>query len=225
MEILVATFMLGLGSAASPCLLPLYPGFIAYLAGASDVAPRRGAAAVLGLTVLGGVLTTMVLVGAALALVSRPFADVLRWSVPLTTLGLVVLGLALLAGRNPFARLAAVRVPAVRNPVVQAFVYGLLLGPIALPCAGPFLVALLGISVGLGDAMGRIATFTIYGFGFGSPLVVLGAVGAVRGGKISRALARRHLVVARITGALVIVTALYELTASGVLSELGAQLP
>jgi cytochrome c biogenesis protein CcdA len=33
METLAATFFLGIGSAASPCLLPLYPGFTAVAAG------------------------------------------------------------------------------------------------------------------------------------------------------------------------------------------------
>ncbi len=57
METLVATFLLGLGSAASPCLLPLYPGFIAYLAGTrSDAQQIRPAAIFLGLAVLAGLL-------------------------------------------------------------------------------------------------------------------------------------------------------------------------
>ncbi len=220
-ETLAATFLLGLGSAASPCLLPLYPGFIAYLAGTSGEGSRRDLAALLGLAVLAGVLTTMVLVGAALAVVAAPFGAVLRWSVPATTLLLIALGLILLAGRNPFARLATIRVPVVRNPLAQAYVYGLLLGPVALPCAGPFLVALLAISVGLADGLARLGSFVVYGLGFGLPLVVLAALGSARGGAISRWIARQHDVVFRLAGGLVIVTALYELLASGLLSELG----
>lgn len=221
METLAATFLLGLGSAASPCLLPLYPGFIAYLAGTSGDGPRRGLAAFLGLSVLAGVLTTMVLIGAALAVVAMPFGDVLRWSVPLTTVLLVALGLMLLAGRNPVARIGAIRVPVIRSPLAQSYVYGLLLGPIALPCAGPFLVALLAISVGLADGFARLGSFVVYGLGFGLPLVALAALGAARGGAISRSIARHHVAVFRVAGVLVLVTALYELLASGLLSEIG----
>jgi cytochrome c-type biogenesis protein len=216
-ETFAATFLLGLGSAASPCLLPLYPGFIAYLAGTdADVRGRRWSA-LLGLAVLAGLLTTMIVVGVALSLLALPFGDVLRWSVPITTAVLVVLGLVLIAGRNPFARLASVRVPVVRNPMGQAYAYGLLVGPMALPCAGPFLVALLAISVGLADGLARVGSFTIYGLGFGLPLVALAAVGAARGQAVSRALARNHRVVLRAAGVLVIVTAVYELLASGLL--------
>ncbi len=219
METLAATFLLGLGTAASPCLLPLYPGFIAYVGGAnaSGAGPRRRWAALLGLAVLAGVLTTMVLVGLALTLLALPFGDVLRWSVPVTTVILVVLGLALLAGRNPFARLAVVQVPVIRQPVAQSYVYGLLVGPVALPCAGPFLVALLAISVGLVDGLARVGSFVVFGLGFGLPLVALAAIGAARGQAVSRVLARHHLAVLRGAGALLIVTALYELLAAGLL--------
>lgn len=225
METLAATFLLGLGSAASPCLLPLYPGFIAYVAGTGAGGTRRRWAAILGLAVLAGVLTTMVLVGVVLTLLVLPFGDVLRWSVPVTTVILIVLGLALLAGRNPFARLVTVQVPAIRNPLAQAYVYGLLLGPIALPCAGPFLVALLAISVGLVDGLARVGSFVVYGLGFGLPLVAIAALGAARGQAAARVLARHHLVVFRAAGALVIVTALYELFASGLLSDIGTTVP
>jgi cytochrome c-type biogenesis protein len=217
MEPLVATFLLGVGSAASPCLLPLYPGFIAYLAG-TDSGGRRGLeAGLLGLAVLAGLLTTMVIVGSIVSLLALPFGDVLRWSIPIVTVVLVTLGLVLLAGRNPFARLASVRVPVVRNPLGQAYVYGLVVGPMALPCAGPFLVALLAISVGLADGLTRVGSFVVYGLGFGLPLVALSVVGAARGQAISRVLARHHLAVLRGAGVLLIVTALYELLAAGLL--------
>lgn len=217
METLAATFLLGLGSAASPCLLPLYPGFIAYLASTGADEPRRRGAALLGLTVLAGLLTTMVTIGVVLSLLALPFGDVLRWSIPVATAALIVLGVVLLAGRNPFDRLAGVRVPVVRNPLAQAYVYGLLVGPVALPCAGPFLVALLAISVGLADGLTRVGSFVVYGLGFGLPLVALAAIGAARGQALSRVLARYHRAVLRAAGALLVATALYELLAAGLL--------
>ena len=214
METFAASFLLGLGSAASPCLLPLYPGFIAYLAGRHPALAHSAAGMLLGVAVLAGILTTMIVVGGALSVIALPFTDVLRWSVPIATVILVLLGLLLLAGRNPFNRLGSFPVPLVRNPLGQAYVYGLLVGPIALPCAGPFLVALLAISVGLGDAIVRIASFAIYGLGFGLPLVVLAAISGTRSQAISTFLARRHAVVNRIAGVLLIGTAMYEFLAA-----------
>lgn len=211
MESLVASFLLGLGSAAAPCLLPLYPGFIAYLAGTtSDGRPPRGAG-LLGLAVLAGLLATMVVLGAVISLLAVPFGDVLRWSIPISAVVLFALGIALLADRNPFARLAGVQVPVLRNPLAQAFVYGLLVGPVALPCAGPFLVALLAISIGLADSLTRVGSFVVYGLGFGLPLVALAAIGATRAQATARLVARHHVAISRVAGALLIVTAAYEL--------------
>ena len=55
----------------------------------------------------------------------------------------------------------------LNNPFGQAYVYGIVLGPLALPCAGPFLVSLLGISLGVADAAGKIWTFLLFGLGLG----------------------------------------------------------
>jgi cytochrome c biogenesis protein CcdA len=71
--------------------------------------------------------------------------------------------------------------------------------------------------VGLADGLTRIGSFVVYGLGFGLPLVALAAIGAARGKTVSRVLARHHLAVLRGAGALLIVTALYELLAAGVL--------
>ena len=216
MEAIVATFALGLASAASPCLLPLYPGFIAYLAGSAQARRAGRVTWVLGLAVLAGVLTTMIAIGSLLTIAALPFGDILQWSVPVTTAVLVTLGLLLLAGRNPFARLAGVRIPVVQHPAGQAYVYGLLVGPVALPCAGPFLVALLAISVGFMDAASRIGSFVVYGLGFGLPLLGLAAIGTSRADALSRLLARHNTIILRAAGILLIATALYELLASGV---------
>ena len=98
---------------------------------------------------------------------------------------LIVLGVLMLAGRNPFERLPGVRVPIVANPYGQAYLYGVMLGPLALPCAGAFALSLIAYSIGIGETLPRIATFVAYGLGFGLPLVLLSllagdAAGAVR---------------------------------------------
>jgi cytochrome c-type biogenesis protein len=116
----------------------------------------------------------------------------------------------MLAGRNPFARIATIQMPVVRRPVGQAYVYGLLMGPVAIPCSGPFLIALLGISVGLVDSGARIASFVVFGLGFCMPLIVLAMIGAARGQALARSIAGRHKLVLRIAGAMLVVAAFAE---------------
>jgi cytochrome c biogenesis protein CcdA len=71
------------------------------------------------------------------------------------------------------------------------------------------------IVVGFADGVGRLGSFVVYGLGFGLPLVALSVVGATRGRALTNALARHHEVVLRASGVVLIVTALYELIASG----------
>ena len=200
MEPLVQAFGLGLASAASPCLLPLYPGFVAYLAANSRGIEGRRAAGLLGFVVLAGVLTTMIGVGLVLTILAIPAGRLLVILVPVADLLLIVLGALLVIGRNPFERLPGVRVPAVANPYGQAYVYGLVLGPLALPCAGAFIVALLAISVGVVDAIPHLVTFVVYGLGFGLPLVLLSLVAAARGQSLIRVVVARHATIERIAG-------------------------
>lgn len=192
MDQFIQAFALGLASVASPCLLPLYPGFIAYLAGNSRAIAGRRAAGLLGLLVLAGVLTVMLAIGLLLAVVAVPVGPVLAWLVPLVDLVLIALGVLLIAGRNPFERMPGASVPVIANPYGQAYVYGLMLGPLALPCAGAFVVALFAISIGVGDAVPRIARFLVYGLGFGLPLVALSLIAGARGQALVRWVVARH---------------------------------
>jgi cytochrome c-type biogenesis protein len=124
---------------------------------------------------------------------------------------LIVLGVLLLAGRNPFERLPGARVPIVANPYGQAFVYGVMLGPLALPCAGPFLVGLLGISLGVVDAVGRIGTFLAFGLGFGLPLVLLSLLAGLRARAVVGWIVARHRAIEVIAGMLLIGVAIIDL--------------
>ena len=202
---------MGVLSAASPCLLPLYPGFIAYLGANSRALEGRRATGLLGLLVLLGVLTTMLGVAIVLVALSAPLSRLLAYATPVIDGILVLLGLLLLAGRNPFERLPGMRVPIVANPYGQAWLYGVMLGPIALPCAGPFLVGLLGISLGVADAVGKVGTFLLFGLGFGLPLVLLSLQAGVRARSVVRWIVERHRAIEVVAGVLLIVVAVADL--------------
>lgn len=202
--IALGPFGAGVLSAASPCLLPLYPGFIAYLGANAQALEGRRATGLLGLLVLAGVLTTMVAVAVILVAIAVPTSRLLAYATPFVDGFLIILGLLLLFGRNPFERLPGMSVPVVANPYGQAYLYGIMLGPIALPCAGPFLVSLLGISLGVADAVGKIGTFVLFGLGFGLPLVVLSFLTAVRSRAVVRWIVSRHRALEVIAGVLLV---------------------
>jgi cytochrome c-type biogenesis protein len=216
MEELAVAFMAGIAAAASPCLLPLYPAFLAYLTSATGVeagsSEARRISGFLGLAVLLGLLTSMTLIGLVVFAVALPMGRILGFAIPFIDLLLISLGVMLLAGVNPFMRVRTVRVPGTRGPLSQAFVYGMFLGPIALPCAGPFLVALLAVSVGAAETVGALATFFAFGLGFGLPLVLLSLLTRARQDSTVRFLARHHRQIEILSGVLLIAAGLWDMS-------------
>lgn len=146
-----------------------------------------------------------------LVLVAVPIGSLLAYLIPAVDLLLIVLGLLLLSGRNPFERLPGTQVPIVKNPYAQAYLYGLMLGPLALPCAGAFALSLIAFSIGLAETLPRILTFVVYGLGFGLPLVLLSLLAGARREQIVRFITRRHRLIEIVGGALLVAVGIGDL--------------
>ena len=225
MELYLAAFALGVGATITPCILPLYPAFLAYLSGglapvaatvgaeASRPAPPIGPALAAAL-VWAGVVTGMVAIGAALAALAAPLGDFNRIVLPAADLLLIVLGALLLLGINPFMRVPQPSPEALggHGALLAPFLYGLLFAPIAVPCSGPFLVGVFAFSLTIGDALARLLFFVAFGIGFGLPLFVLGSLGQVRGREIARLLVRYERPLQLIVGITLIVVGIWDLT-------------
>ena len=150
-------------------------------------------------------------VAVILVVASVPIGSVLAYLIPLTDAVLITLGILLLTGRNPFARMSSVRMPLVANPFGRAYLYGVLLGPLALPCAGAFALALIAYSVGLADAVQKVLVFVAYGLGFGLPLVVLSLLAGARQRQIVRFVTSHHRAIDVIAGVLLIAVGIGDL--------------
>ncbi|HET6745185.1 MAG TPA: cytochrome c biogenesis protein CcdA [Candidatus Limnocylindria bacterium] len=212
----------GVGATITPCVLPLYPGFLAYLtaaqpvtaaAGEVPVAHARPSPAVAAVLVWLGVVIGMVAIGAVLAALSLSLGSVLRVALPIIDLVLIGLGIMLLAGRNPFTWLPQASPRALGNagPLAGSFVYGLFFAPIALPCSGPFLIGIFVASLTLGDAARQLAFFGAFGVGFGLPLFVLGVIGQARASELARAAIRWERPLQVVMGALLVVIGAWDL--------------
>ena len=218
MEVFAGAFLAGVGATATPCILPLYPAFLAYLTGnrAEAGAGRRPRLPpiVAALLVWAGVVSGMVAIGALVAALATPLGDVNRIVVPLADGLLILLGAMLLLGINPFARLPqpSARALAGSGPAAGAYLYGLLFAPIAVPCSGPFLVGIFAFSLTIADALGRLAFFATFGVGFGLPLFVLGAIGQARGATLARAIARHERPIQLVLGAILVVVGVWDLS-------------
>jgi cytochrome c-type biogenesis protein len=209
MDILFASFSLGLLATTSPCVLPLYPGFLAYLGGQSEngLDSRRY---FLGLFVLAGTLTMMLALGGLIAFLAVSIGSVLVYMLPLADIVIVFLGLLLLLDINPFKRLPQIQIPLLRNPILNAYVYGLLYGPIALPCSGPLVVSIFALSFTVEEVLGKLWIFLGFGLGFGTPLFVLSLLSGALQRQLTSLFARHSRLINVTGGLLLIGVAVYD---------------
>ncbi|MBI4287462.1 MAG: hypothetical protein HY671_03405 [Chloroflexi bacterium] len=207
---LATSFSLGLLATTAPCVLPLYPGFLAYLSSNSQTLHSRRLRRLLGLVVLSGVLTMMLLIGLIVASLSVAIGSFLIIATPVADVAIVSLGILLLLKINPFSKLTQVRAPLVSNPFVNAYMYGLLFGPVVLPCSGPVAVGVFALSLSVGEFLGKTALFLVFGLGFGLPLLALSFISDVKGGWLTRLVAARHDLINRVAGAVLVLVGLYD---------------
>ena len=207
----ITSLLLGLLVTTSPCVLPLYPGFLAYLSGQTEMGAGKYRY-FLGFFVLAGVLTMMLALGGLIALLAVPIGGVLAYVVPLADILILILGIMLLLDRNPFKSLPQVQVPVLRHPLLNAYIYGLLYGPIALPCSGPFVVGIFAFSVTAGEALNQLWVFLWFGLGFGIPLLILSLLSGSLQRQLTTLFARHSRVINIIGGLLLVSIAVYDLS-------------
>jgi cytochrome c-type biogenesis protein len=169
----------GLVSFLSPCVLPLVPGYLSYVAGHSleelrDRPAMRARAVPLALSfILGFALVFMILGASATALGGA----LLQWRYELGLVaGVIVTGFGLhLAGITPLALLQHdVRFHHnVRGGrAFGAFVMGLAFAFGWTPCIGPILGAILTLGASTGDVPTGTALLGFYAAGLGVPFLV-----------------------------------------------------
>jgi cytochrome c-type biogenesis protein len=220
MDELIRAFSLGNAAIlTNACLLPLYPGLIAFLAqsawSANNERSRR-ATGWLGILVLAGILTMMTLVGLALYLLEKSFGDALSILLPLIYGIVIISGFLMLIGHNPFARLATAQAPVLRNPYISAYVYGLFFGPMTLPCTGPLILSAFALGAGNATELANgLLFFLAFGLGFGWPLVLLPLIALPLQRRLVGWLTHHHILLNRVSGVLLIAIGVF-----GVLTEL-----
>ena len=220
MDSILSALGLGLLASTSPCILPLYPGYLAYIAGLDGEGNQRGRH-FLGFFVLAGVMSMMLLLGLLIALLSVSVSRALTVVIPLADLMIIGLGVLLLLDKNPFKALPQVKIPALRNRFLNAYIYGFLYGPIALPCSGPLVVGIFAISLTAGEALSKLSVFFWFGIGFGIPLLLLSLLSGVLQRKITLWFARHSRWVNLAGGILLVGIGLYDLWVNRDLLALG----
>lgn len=210
MHLAVTSFVLGLLATTSPCVLPLYPAFLACLAGQTKIGLGRQRY-FLGLFVLAGVLSMMLMLGGLITLLAVPIGRVLAYLTPLADLLILLLGLLLLFNHNPFRTLPQIQVPLLRHPFLNAYLYGLLYGPIAMPCSGPLVVSIFALSFTAQEAFDKLWVFLWFGLGFGALLLILSFLSAGLQFQLTTLFAKYSRTINLVGGLLLVGIAIYDI--------------
>jgi cytochrome c-type biogenesis protein len=173
-------FAAGLLSFASPCVLPLVPGYLSYMTGLSGQDLAGGSARARGRVLLG---STLFVLGFAIPFVMLGFAagaiDVLTRNVYARVgLGILVavMGVLMATGRLTREMRMADRAPT--GGLATAPVLGFVFGVGWTPCLGPAAGAILTMSASVsGGVSGRGAFLGfVYAFGLGVPFILFGVL-------------------------------------------------
>ena len=210
--VLVAA-LAGLVSFASPCVLPLVPGFLGYVTGLSDTSlqQRSRGRMVLGATLFVVGFAAVFVVGSIFiaslgrALIEHRVLLMRVGGVLVILMGLVFLGVGSNAGsQRQFAPSWRPRAGLLGAPLLGA-VFGLGWAP----CTGPTLAAVMTLSASTTNpSTGRAVTLaTAYALGLGVPFI-LAAAGIERFGRVSGWVRRHHRTVQLVGGGLLIVVGL-----------------
>jgi cytochrome c-type biogenesis protein len=216
-------FVAGVVSFASPCVLPLVPGFLSFVTGTRATEGRGRRPLVPILLFILGFTIVFTLLGAFAGTFVRLIRD--DWfqrvaGLVVALLGALMIGYAL---RRGSPRLYAERRPLlerVRPGTVGAFPLGVAFAAGWTPCIGPVLGGILAIAAGGGTGKG-VALLLTYSAGLGLPFLLIG-LGVDRSMAAFAWIRRRYRAIAAVSGVLLVTAGILLMT--GLFRQVTAQL-
>jgi cytochrome c biogenesis protein CcdA len=231
---LALAFGAGMVAAVNPCGFAMLPAYLSYFCGLegteeaagdrvderrqarrTDESERAGpASAVLRALAVTGVMTAgfvavFGLVGLVVAQVSTSILDHAKWATILIGAALVVLGAALLAGRELTVRLPHLDRGGNNRELGSMFLFGVSYAVASLSCTLPAFLATTSSAFHRAGTLGGLTTYVSYGLGMGLIVGALTLAVALARAGVVRALRRIARHVTRLSGALVLVAGLY----------------
>ncbi len=178
---LVIAFLAGMISFVSPCVLPLVPGYISYVAGQSTIttpgirnAPRQAVAAGFSVLFVLGFTTVFATMGASATVLGQIFLSYryelnIAGGVIVFFMGALMLGLATTPALERDFRFH-LDIPGGKP--LSAYVLGLAFGFGWTPCIGPVLGAILTVSASRATVGDGTLLLVVYSLGLGLPFIV-----------------------------------------------------
>ena len=212
MSDIFSSFVLGLLTPLTAvCVLPLYPGFLSYLASKVDVEDKSSPLR-LGLLVVSGVLAFMLLLGLLFTTIFQvSLTSVISIVSPIAFGILGVISVLLIFNVDMGRFFPQVHAPIKENPYWSAFLFGFFFGAIVIPCNPGFIAAFFARSLLVVSPVANILNFLFFGLGIGFPLLVLAQLSSARSQALISWLTARKKGLNRIAGIIMLGISIYYL--------------
>lgn len=185
---LLAALLAGTVSFLSPCVLPLVPGYVSYIAGRTGkgAAPSRATMIWLSICFVLGFSTIFIALGASATALGQAL---MQWRYELNILGGAIVALFGLF------MLGATRIRALERDLrfdldipggqpMASYILGLAFGFGWTPCIGPILGAILTASAMQASVSDGVMLLTVYSAGLGIPFILVAAFIQQAGAKL-----------------------------------------
>src|SRR3989344_1341305 len=171
------------------CVLPLYPGFLAYLAGQlskdksatkqSQPQDNKKQIIFFGLVVTSGVIISMLIIGLIFSTILKASLTKAIGIISPIAFGILAVVSVLLIFNFDVGRfMPKFHAPVLNNPLLSAFIFGLFFGVIVLPCNPASLAVLFAVSTSVTSFFTNFIHFLLFGIGMALPLLILAVVSA-----------------------------------------------
>lgn len=190
------SFLAGIASVLSPCVLPVIPLVIGY-----TLVERKKTeilAFVIGLFLIFTITIVLTMVFTA------AINYYLHYFRIIASLILIVLGIMIIANKNLFK--LSVTPDSNRRGVIGSFMWGLLTSLAWAPCYGSYLIALITFSISTGNTVYSALNLILYTAGFSLSILVLGLL--VSSVNIEK-LAGKADIIRKISGILITAAGIY----------------
>lgn len=212
-KMLFESFILGLLTPLTAvCVLPLYPGFLAYLSSKFSSNVSKKTYALLGLSATFGVIIFMLIIGLLFTtLLQQSLTTVIGIVSPIAFGILLIISLLLIFNFDFSRFLPQVRTSTEGNPLKSSFTFGFFFGAIVLPCNPGFITLFFARATLANSFLSGMGNFLAFGVGLAFPLLAFSLLSANWSQKIIGFLTKHKTKINRIAGILMLIISLYYL--------------
>jgi len=197
----LASFLAGIVSVLSPCVLPLLPIVLAYSTGKSKLRP---------LAIIAGLAVSFTVMGIAASAFGEyilPYLGELRI---IAELIIIFMGISMLMQKDVFLFLSQYtgKVHSEGKGLAGGLIIGISLGIVWIPCVGPILASILTLVALEGNVFYGAGLLFIYSMGFAIPMLLIAYSAKISGDRLSK-ISEYDIELKKIAGIVLIVVGLW----------------